>query len=391
MYQIGHEEAEAVRRVIESKQLFRYRGGEGGETDQFEAEWAARLGVSHATAVTSGTAALICGLVGLGIGPGDEVIVPAYTWMATAMAALAVGAVPILAEVDASLALDARDVEEKITSRTKAIIPVHMSGCPCDMDAIMAVAGRHGLPVLEDACQAIGGQYRGRALGSIGQAGAFSFNHYKIITCGEGGAVVTNDRTVHDRALIYHDMGAAFREHAGSMTVPIFCGTNFRMNEILSAILRVQLGRLDGILDALRQEKKALREELATISAFTFNPVNDLDGDCGVVLNLLFESPAQAERFVGRMTEIGFPVGRAIDSGRHVYTNWSPVLEQRGSHHPGLDPFRANCAVKYTQDMCPRTLEYLACTVTVFTSVDRPSGAFRGLVDAIRRSAEKGD
>ena len=132
MYIIGKEEVDAVERVIESKQLFRYRGGEGGESDSFEKEWSEKIGSKHTIAVTSGTAALISGLVGMGIGPGDEVIVPAYTFMATALAPLAVGAVPILAEVDASLTIDPKDVERKITPRTKVILPVHMVGLPSE-------------------------------------------------------------------------------------------------------------------------------------------------------------------------------------------------------------------------------------------------------------------
>jgi dTDP-4-amino-4,6-dideoxygalactose transaminase len=389
MYIIGNEETEAVRRVIESKQLFRYRGGEGGETDQFEAEWAAKIGVKHAVAVTSGTAALMCGLVGLGLGPGDEVIVPAYTWMATAMAPLSVGAVPVIAEVDASLMLDANDVERKIGPRTKAIIPVHMSGLPCDMDPIMAVARRHGLLVLEDACQSPGGSYKGRRLGSMGDAGAFSFNHFKLITCGEGGAVVTNNQTVHDRALIYHDVGAAFREHAGAMSVPIFAGLNFRMNEILSAILRVQVGRLEGILESLRREKAALREALAPVNAFTLSPVNDVEGDCGATFGILFETAEEAVRFVAHLDTEGIRANCAINSDRHVYTNWLPILERRGAHHPGMDPLqRADCAVEYSKDMCPRSLDYLARTVNLFAAVDRSPEDFKKLVNAIKRAAD---
>ncbi len=214
MYIIGKEEADAVQRVIESKKLFRYLDGDESESARFEAEWAAKIGARHAVAVTSGTAALIAALVGLGVGPGDEVIVPAYTFMATALAPLAVGAVPIIAEVDASLTLDPVDAERKITPRTRAIIPVHMVGLPSNMDALMAVARRHNVKVLEDACQADGGSYGGKRLGSIGDAGAFSFNHYKIITCGEGGVMVTDDETVYHRALVFHDGGSVFRDHA---------------------------------------------------------------------------------------------------------------------------------------------------------------------------------
>lgn len=388
MYIIGNDEIDAVARVIESKQLFRYRGGEGGETDQFEAEWASRLGVTHAVAVTSGTAALISALAGMGIGPGDEVIVPAYTWMATATAPLAVGAVPVVAEVDASLMLDADDVERKITRRTKAIVPVHMTGCPCNMDAIMDVARKHSLRVLEDACQSPGGAYRGRALGSIGDAGAFSFNHFKIITCGEGGVVVTSDREVYERALIYHDVGAAFRQGAANLSVPIFSGLNFRLNEILSAVLRVQLARLDGILEALRREKAAMREALSSVQTFTFTPVNDLKGDCGAALGLSFETLDAAASFVTEMGKEGVSLIRAIDSDRHVYTNWLPILERRGAHHPLLDPYqRADCAVEYAKDMCPRTLDYLAKTVNIFMAVDRTPEAFDDLVLKIKRAS----
>ena len=203
MYVIGQEEADAVRRVIESRQLFRYRGGEGGETDQFETEWAEKIGVKYALTVTSGTAGLMCALAGLGLELGDQVIVPAYTWMATAVAPLPFGAIPVLAEVDETLTLDAADVERKITPRTKAVIPVHMSGFPSNMDAVMEAAARHDLKVVEDACQACGGVYKGKRLGSIGHAGAFSFNQFKVISCGEAGATVTNDPDLYHWATMY--------------------------------------------------------------------------------------------------------------------------------------------------------------------------------------------
>ena len=290
MYIIGKEEVEAVQRVIDSKQLFRYRGGEGGESEQFEAEWSKKIGVKYSIALTSGTAALICGLVGMGIGPGDEVIVPAYTFMATALAPLAVGAVPILAEVNDSLTIDPEDVEKKITPRTKVIIPVHMVGLSCDMDAIMNIAERHNLLVLEDACQADGGSYGGQRLGSIGHAGAFSYNHFKIMTCGEGGALVTNDREIYERALIFHDGGCSFRDHADKINTAFFAGWNFRINEILSAILRVQLTRLDGMLEAMLTEKRIMIQELEGAGPFTFNPINDIEGDCGTTVALIIES-----------------------------------------------------------------------------------------------------
>jgi dTDP-4-amino-4,6-dideoxygalactose transaminase len=198
MYILGEEEVDAVRRVIETRRLYRYHVEHASESTAFEREWSEKISCQHTILMSSGTAALICGLIGMGIGPGDEVIVPAYTFMATPLAVLAVGAVPVIAEIDETLTIDMKDAERKITSATKAIIPVHMCGFHCDMDAVMSVASAHGLMVLEDACQAVGGSYKGTRLGAIGDAGAFSFNEFKIISCGEGGALVTSNRKIHD-------------------------------------------------------------------------------------------------------------------------------------------------------------------------------------------------
>ena len=372
MYIIGKEEVDAVQRVIESKQLFRYRGGEGGESDSFEKEWSEKIGSKHTIAVTSGTAALISGLVGMGIGPGDEVIVPAYTFMATALAPLAVGAVPILAEVDASLTIDPKDVERKITPRTKVILPVHMVGLPSNMDAIMDIAKRHDLKVLEDACQADGGSYGGKRLGAIGDAGAFSFNHFKIMTCGEGGALVTDDREIYERALIFHDGGCSFRDHAASIQTPFFAGWNFRINEILSAILRVQLTRLDGMLDAMLTEKRTIIDALNGSGGFSFNPIHDVEGDCGTTVAMMFDSEPTMRRFLAGLNEAGVSASTPIDSGRHVYTNWEPVLDQQGSHNPAFNAYELTPEpVTYTKDMCPRTLDVLARTAYLYTDPTR--------------------
>jgi dTDP-4-amino-4,6-dideoxygalactose transaminase len=166
---------------------------------------------------------------------------------------------------------------------------------------------------------------------------------------------------------------------------------NFRLNEVLSAILRVQLGRLDGILEALRREKTLMREELDSVERFAFSPVHDEAGDCATTMALLFVSPDDASRFVGNMADEGVSLISPIDSGRHVYTNWSPILERRGAHHPGLDPFkRDNCRVEYSMDMCPRTLEYLARTVYIRTRADRDEKQLRELTATVKQVAEGG-
>ncbi len=388
MYIIGEEEVEAVRKVIESGQLFRYRGGEGGETDQFEKEWSEKIGVEHTIAVTNGTAALACAMIGLGIGPGDEVIVPAYTFMATAVAPLMAGAVPILAEVDESLTLDPIDVERKITPRTKAIMPVYMNGWPCNMEAIMGIAYKHGLKVVEDACQADGGSYKGKRLGSIGHASGFSFNHFKIISCGEGGAMCTNDHAVYERGLIYHDSGCCFRGHASEIESEFFVGTNFRMNEILAAILRVQLGRLDGILAGLRAEKKTIVCELANESAFKLNPMHDLDGDCGTTVSLLFETEAEARAFQKRLADEGIGAGCPIDSGLHVYTNWDPIMNYQGAHCSQVNAFNlTDTPPTYTMDMCEKTLSLLRRSIYLMTSPTRTKDDLMAFIAKVKKAA----
>jgi dTDP-4-amino-4,6-dideoxygalactose transaminase len=379
-----------VRRVIESRQLFRYRGGEGGETDHFEEEFSGKIGTSHTIAVTSGTAALICGLAGMGVGPGDEVIVPGYTFMATALAPLAVGAVPVIAEINESMTLDPMDLEGKISPRTKAVIPVHMMGLPCDMDSICRICGERGIMVLEDCCQAIGGRYGGRRLGSLGEAGAFSFNQFKIISCGEGGAITTGDDLIHQRALMYHDGGCVFRDHADKMGIPFFAGSNFRINEILSAILRVQLGRLDGILENLRRERALMSEELEGEDAFDLNPVNDAEGQCATTLALYFDSPVSARGFIEKLSEREIGASTPIDSGRHVYENWDPIMEKHGAHHPGYDAFNlTDNPPEYTPDMCPNTLNILKRTVYISTSPIREPEETMDLVKEIRRAGRE--
>lgn len=365
MYEMGEQELTAVAKVITSGQLFRYRGGEGGQCDQFETELAKKLGCRYTLITSSGTGALTCALIGCGIGPGDEVIVPAYTFMATALAVLAAGAIPIIAEIDESLTLDPQDVAAKITDRTRAILPVHMMGLPNSMDALTTLAQKRDLIIVEDACQAVGGAYKGRRLGTIGKAGAFSFNHFKIIACGEGGAVLTSDRLVYEGALIRHDGGCAFRNHAGAMTTPIFAGQNIRASEIMGAIMRVQLKRLDGILKKLRTRKKAMVATLAGGRGYTLAPVNCTDGDCAVTTAIQFDSPARMRAAQEALKGAGLGgASSPIDSGIHVYSNWDPILAKRAAHHAALSPYNmTDRSYTYSKDMCPRTTDILSRTL----------------------------
>lgn len=368
MYEMGKAELAAVAKVIQSGQTFRFRGGEGGWCDQFEAALCRKVGVKHSITTSSGTSALICALVGIGLEPGDEVIVPAYTFMASALAVTAAGGIPVLADIDESLLIDPKDVERKITRYTKAIMPVHMSGRVCNLVALMKIARKHKLKIVEDACQAVGGSYRGRRLGSLGEVGAFSFNHFKIISCGEGGAMMTSNLNAYDRGLIFHDGGAVFRAYADKLKTPFFAGMNFRVSEFQGAILFEQLKRLDPILARLRARQAAMTKVLARSSALTISPSNETRGDCGVVVALTFDTEKEAKAFADRVNKkkVGVWAGRPIDSGRHVYTNWEPIMKKHGSHTAKLNPFNwAKRKITYTRGMCRHSLDILARTVTL--------------------------
>ncbi|NMB97694.1 MAG: DegT/DnrJ/EryC1/StrS family aminotransferase [Clostridiaceae bacterium] len=386
MYRIGDEEIKAVDRVIKSRQLFRFNEGRK-EVENFEKELSEKIGTKYSLALTGGTGALICSLVGIGAGPGDEVIVPAYTFMATALAVVAVGAIPVIAEVDESLTIDPDDVERKISKYTKAIIPVHMLGLPSNMDRIMEIAKKYNLKVVEDCCQADGGSYKGKRLGSFGDAGAFSFNYFKIITAGEGGAVVTNNETVYERALIYHDGGTAFRPHSGTLKTPVFVGTQLRSNEISGAILREQLKKLDDILADLRKVKKAFMGILQGRKNIKFIRSNDIEGDCGSNVGFLFENEAAARKFAASVN-----AGVLVDSKKHVYFDWDPIMNKRGSHHPVLDPFKLlqnkDLNMNYSHDMCPKTTDILSRTVIVGMNPDWTEADIAAKAEACAKAAE---
>jgi dTDP-4-amino-4,6-dideoxygalactose transaminase len=389
MYRIGQEELDEIGRLFRSKRMFR-ADTDLHEVENLEKEWAEAIGVKYAVAVTGGTSALICALVGLGIGPGDEVIVPGYTFMASATAVLAVGAIPVLAEVDETLAIDPGDVENKIGPHTRAVMPVHMLGRPANMGRILEIAKRKGILVVEDACQADGGSYHGRRLGSLGHAGAFSFNFYKIISAGEGGAVVSDNRKVYERALIHHDSGIAFRFSAKDLSTPVFLGQQYRMSEILGAVLRMQLRKLDPILADLRRAQARLREPLSRVPGARILGSNDPEGDCGQVLGLQFDSERRARAFAGAA---GVKGSLPIDSDKHVYSNWSPILEKRGAHHPALDPFRLpqnrGLRMDYRGDMCPRTLDFLRRTVFLSMNPDWTKEEIADRTAACRAGLEK--
>ena len=355
-----------MKRILARAKFFRYGGT---ETVKFEEEWAELMGVKSAVAVTSGTAALITALKAMGIGPGDSVLVPGYTFIATALAVTAVGAIPIYTEVDKTLTMCPVDMEQKVEKHTACVIPVHMQGMPCNMRAIRKIAKARNVLILEDCCQALGGSYGKKRLGAIGDMGAFSFNQYKILTCGEGGACVTSNKTYGERAYMAQDGGCSVWPETGKMSEAFFCGGNFRFNDLNAAIIRGQIRRLGGILAALRKTRSTFMSGIELPVGFKFVRSNDENGNCGVCFLIQAENVDDAERLKLTMRE-HLSAGRPINSGRHVYSAWDVINSKVGGHHPDWDCFRhpknRNIKTNYRQPL-RQTDDYLKRTVLCAT------------------------
>ncbi len=384
MFRIGKEEIDAVARVIESKQLFKCNDALK-ETENCEKDMRELFGIDHAVLMTSGYAALVSALVGMGIGPGDEVIIPAYTYIATAMAVVGAGAMPVIAEVDETLMIDPADIENKITERTKAVIPVHMMGYPCNMKAVTEIAKKHNLFVLEDACQANGAKFEGKRLGTIGDAAALSFNYFKIISAGgEGGALLTNNKEIFEKALIYHDSSAVayFGDQMKDFSTQAFCGTEFRVGEVTSAILRQQFKKLDGIVADLKKNKALLKDALG--NGFDYTPCNDDEGDSAIAITFSFDTIEKCLDFAQKTDAVvpGY-------TGKHVFYDWKPILEKRGAAHPLMDPFKMDCNkhVEYSDDMCQKSLEIMKRCAHIYIDPDWTKEEINSLAQKIKKAA----
>lgn len=365
---IDDAEEIAVLEVLRRKRLFRYAGpGEAvSVVAELEEAFAAKKGVKYAQAVTSGTAALICSLRALGVGPGDEVIVPAYTWIATATAVLAAGAVPVIAEVDETLLLDPVDFEAKITPYTKAVVIVHMRGAPAEMDRLMPIAQKHNLKVVEDCAQANGATYHGQEVGTFGDAGAFSLQFNKIITSGEGGMVTTNDKRIWERVAMFHDAGAISGRHN---IEELLWGVNFRMPEVLGAIALAQLHKLDGLLDAMRARKQLIKAGITDVmqhKGLQFRKLTDPNGDAAICTILYMNSAQEAKAVAEALRAENIGASLMYERGKrdlHVYAHWTPILNKTSWGGNASPWTMAQREIEYDHDMCPRSLELLGRAV----------------------------
>jgi dTDP-4-amino-4,6-dideoxygalactose transaminase len=248
------------------------------------------------------------------------------------------------------------------------------------MDAISAIAKHHRLIVIEDACQAVGVSYKGRYVGTIGAAGAFSFNHHKNLSAGEGGAVITNDERLFTRARMYHDVGSYIREQEFEANEPIFAGFNFRVSELTGAVLLAQLSQLDALLHRLRRRRDVVMEYLSKSERLRVSPHHDPANAVG--LSVIFERAQDAKEFATRRG-----VERLIDTGRHVYTNWEPILAQR-TFDARMDPYKwAHREITYTAEMCSKTLDLLERTCYVSLGPQYPLALIRLQAKALASSA----
>jgi len=354
MFEMGEAEINAVADTIRRGILTRFQGKTDGYLARSERALAEMAGVKHALMVNSGTSALICDMVALGIGKGDDVLVSAYTWISTPLAPMLLGAIPRLVEIDESLTMDPEDLERKITPRTKAIMVIHMHNRPCNMDRIMAIADKHGIAVVEDACQAVGGLYKGRRLGSIGRIGAFSFNNYKNVTCGEGGAVLADADELFDRARYWHDAGTFVQSYDAAIEILYFAGQDYRASEIEGALIFDQLKRLDPCMAMLRERvalaTKIIQEQGRVRVAPHYDPAS------AAALAVIFDTSKDFEAFSARTG-----IKSIFDTaGRHIYTNWPPLVEKR-TYRDDVNPFLTpeGRDVSYDETAAPRTLDIL--------------------------------
>ena len=367
IHHMGKEELDAAMRPLMARSPFRYYGIDlGHEVDQFETEFASFIGVKHAIAVSSGTGALQTALSALGVGPGQEVIVPAYMWVSVVAAVVNQGAIPVLADIDETYCMDPAQLEKKITGRTKGIILVHMSGAPANVKALRQITRQRNLFLLEDCAQCNGGAVDGQRVGSFGDMAAFSFQMNKNMTAGEGGCVVTNDDRLYRRAFACHDLGYA-RDEAGRLIFndPDLClwGKGYRVDEIRGALLRVQLKKLPHTIEKMRQSKYRIRKALEKFSQVKLRRIIDPAGDTGCFLITSYADPAtavqinQALRAEGIVT---FPQGVSnvvmTEWGLHLYYNIASLVKQTsvdGRGFPWKLAENAGSKPSYEKGTCP--------------------------------------
>jgi 8-amino-3,8-dideoxy-alpha-D-manno-octulosonate transaminase len=325
----GAEERKEVNDVLETGILMRY-GFDGPrkgiwKAKELEEEICSTFGSKYAQLTSSGTAALTTAMAALGIGYGDEVIMPTFTFVASFEAVLSVGAIPVLADVDETLTLDPKAVKEAITPNTKCVMPVHMCGSMANLDALKNICDQHDLILLEDACQSIGATYKGKAVGTIGDAGTFSFDFVKTITCGEGGVVMTNNKDVYVKCDGYTDHG---HDHKGGADrgadLHPFIGYNYRISELHAAVGLAQIKKLQQFLFIQKKNYTQLRQILSKVPGVTFRTIPDGGVDSCTFLSWFLPSEKLMQSFADEMKAQGILAGNFywFKNNWHYISKW---------------------------------------------------------------------
>ena len=380
-HMIDELEIEAIKKVLDNGKLFRYKR-EPGECENFEKEFSNFLGTKHTSLVTSGTNALVAALITLNITEGDEVIIPSYTFVATASAVLTVGAIPVVVNIGNDLLISLTEIESAITERTKLIIPVHMDGLQCEIDKISVLAKEKKLFLVEDVAQALGASYKGKMLGSFGDLGCFSFNRDKTITCGEGGAVTTNNQLYSERLLFITDNAYQYNTfHKNKFTnITPFLGLSMRMSEISGAMLRIQLKKTSNIIEQNKLRKDILTNSLKNSKHYKekFSIINsaDPDGQCYSTIHLKFNEPDTAalvsKKFLSQKILI-IPITLRL---AHFVWKWNNILKPGSSYSKSRDPYAAT------------DKKYNYSKINYLPSIDIIMSTLRGEIDITKTEEE---
>jgi len=338
----GEEERNEVNDVLETGILMRYgfdalRKGVW-KSKELEAAICKRFGSKYAQLTSSGTSALTTAFAALGIGAGDEVIMPSFTFVASFESVLSVGAIPVLVDIDETLTLNPEAVKKAITAKTKCVVPVHMCGSMADLDALMAICKENNLVLLEDACQSIGASYKGRALGTIGEAGTFSFDFVKIMTCGEGGVVLTNNEEVYIKCDGYTDHGHDHKGGAdrGADQHP-FIGYNYRISELHAAVGLAQIRKLDSFLDIQKRNHGILKNILSAIPEIAFREIPDPDGDSCTFISWFLPTEELTRAAVDELRSQNILAGNFYwyDNNWHYIRKWDHLKSSISLHALG--------------------------------------------------------
>jgi 8-amino-3,8-dideoxy-alpha-D-manno-octulosonate transaminase len=379
------QERHQLEDVLEGRNPFRYNNPSArSKVSAFEKEYAARMQTKYALAVTSGTAALHVAMAALEVGPGDEVILPAWTWYSCYNTIVQAGALPVFAEIDESFNLDPADIEHRITPQTKVIMAVSLQGNPADLDPILAIARKHKLKVLEDASQSVGASYKGRPLGSMGDIGIFSLQQSKTITAGEGGAVVTSDPHLFERACRFHDVGGLRKDAPVEAKLGFLPGLNYRMNEFTGGVLLAQIRKLDTIIGAVRANSHRVYDGIHDLPGLRLRHRSDPQGELGTGVFLGFATREQRQKFADAMKAENVPVASPagsvilpvvpeIEKKVTVTANWPSFASPRGQ------------AIRYGRDCCPRTIDILSRYAGVMMSPKYTESDTADAVAAIRK------